>query len=61
MPKNEDKKRKGFREFYEDEDQRPNRKRVEESHKDRMRFKDKIKKFDPKTYSEEDFDEDYFN
>lgn len=61
MAKQEDRKRKGFREFYEEEDKKPNRKRIDETHKDKMRFKDKIKRFDPKNYSEEDFDEDYFN
>ena len=61
MAKHEDKKRKGFREFYEEDDRKPNRKRVDETYRNKMRFKDKIKRFDPKNYSEEDFDEDYFN
>jgi hypothetical protein len=61
MSKHDDKKRKGFREFYEEDDRKPNRKRVDETYRDKMRFKDKIKRFDLKNYSEEDFDEDYFN
>lgn len=56
-----DGKRKGFREYYEEDDQRPKKKRVDESTKDKMRAKDKLRRFDLKNFSEEDFDDDYYN
>jgi hypothetical protein len=61
MAKNNN-KRKGFREYYyEEDDHRPKKKRVDESHKDEMRFKEKIRRIDPKNLSDEDFDDDYYN
>lgn len=58
-----DTKRKGFREYYyEEDDFRPKKKRVDESHKDKMRAKEKLKRFDPNNFSEDDFyDNEYFN
>lgn len=54
-------KYRGFREFYEDGEARPNtKKRLGESNKDKMRFRDKLKKIDPKAINEEDFDDDNY-
>lgn len=53
---------RGFREFYEEEQEsRPKRKRVDESEKDKMKFRDKLKKLDPRALTQEDFDDDYFH
>lgn len=63
MSKTSDSKNKyrGFREFYDDGEARPNKKRINETHKDKVKFREKMKKIDPKTFSEEDFDDDYCN
>jgi hypothetical protein len=60
-----DKKYKGFREFYEDEgEDLPRKKPLKENKKEKMKFRQKLKNFDPKNLSEDedffdDFDEDY--
>lgn len=57
-----DTKRKGFREYYyEEDDRRPKRKRVDESHKDKVKFREKLKRIDPKALTEDDFDDNYCN
>ena len=58
-----DKTRKGFREYYyEENDFRPKKKRMDESAKEKMRARDKLKRFDPKNYDEDElYDDDYLN
>jgi len=56
----QDKKIKNFREFYDDEDDRPNKKKqLKEFRKDRFRVKQKLKNFDPSNFEEEDLDDLY--
>jgi hypothetical protein len=59
-----DKKYKGFKEFYEEEDQVPRKKPLKENKKDKMKFKQKVKNLDPTSFSDEDdffdeFEDDY--
>jgi hypothetical protein len=61
MSKTQNKKVKGFREFYEDaEEENPQKKKpVNESKKARLKFKQKLKNFNPEDFDEEDFDDLY--
>jgi hypothetical protein len=57
---NQDKKIKNFREFYGDEDERPNRKKqIKEYKKDRLKVKQRLKNFDPNNFAEDDLDDLY--
>jgi hypothetical protein len=57
---NQDKKIKNFREFYDDEDDRPNRKKqIKEYKKDRLKVKQRLKNFDPNNFAEDDLDDLY--
>ena len=53
------KKYSGFREYVEDDDRHPKGRRIDESHKDKMKFKDKIRKFNLSDYRRSTVDEDY--
>lgn len=57
---NTNKKIKGFKEFYEEDYVKP-KKQSKEAKKERLRVKTKLRNFDPKHFSEEDFDDDEFN
>lgn len=54
---------RGFREFYEEseEDKPKKKKNVPDIKGDRMKVKNKLRNFDPKNFSEEDFDDDLYN
>lgn len=52
-----DKKYKGFREFYEDEEV-PRKKTMKDSKKNKLKFVQKVKNFDPKMLAD---DEDFFD
>jgi hypothetical protein len=55
-------KYRGFREFYEEyDDDKPRKKNVPDVKGDRMKVKNKLRNFDPKNFSEEDFDDDLYN
>lgn len=55
-------KYRGFREFYEEYDEeKPRKKSVPDVKGDRMKVKNKLRNFDPKNFSEEDFDDDLYN
>jgi hypothetical protein len=57
---NQDKKIKNFREFYDEEDDRPNKKKqLKEYKKDRFRVKQKLKNFDPNNFAEDELDDLY--
>jgi hypothetical protein len=57
---NTNKKYKGFREFYEEEDTNKPKKQPKEYKKSRLKAKQKLKNFDPNNFSEEDFDDEEF-
>ena len=61
MSKSQSKKVKGFREFYEDAEEETSQKKkpVNESKKARLKFKQKLKNFNPDDFDEEEFDELY--
>ncbi len=65
MSKSEKSKGKvrGFRDFYEEYDEeKPSRKKnVPDNKGDRMKVKTKLRNFDPRNFSEEDFDDDLYN
>lgn len=54
---------RGFRDFYEEyDDEKPNKKKgVPDSKGERMKVKNKLRNFDPRNFSEEDFDDDLYN
>jgi hypothetical protein len=54
---------RGFREFYEEyeEDKPKKKKNASDIKGDRMKVKNKLRNFDPKNFSEEDFDDDLYN
>lgn len=55
-------KYRGFREFYEEYDEdKPKKKNAPDPKKDRMKVKTKLRNFDPRNFSEEDFDDDLYN
>lgn len=62
MSKTEKFKGKGFRQFYEEYDEdRPKKKNVHDRKGERIKVKNKLRNFDPKNFSEEDFDDDLYN
>jgi hypothetical protein len=57
---NTNKKYKGFREFYEDDDANKPKKSAKQYKKSRLKAKQKLKNFDPSNFNEEDFDDEEF-
>jgi hypothetical protein len=64
MSKTEKSKNKyrGFRQFYEEyEDDKPKKKGVPDNKGSRLKLKHKLRNFDHKNFSEEDFDDDIYH
>jgi len=58
---NTNRKLKGFREFIEEDEQKPNPKKKslrESKEKNHQKIRQKLRNFDINNYSEEDFDDD---
>ncbi len=53
------KKYQNFREFYDDEDRPSKKKTVNESQKDKDRFRKQFRFVDPRDIDEEDFEDDF--
>lgn len=58
---NQNNKIKNFKEFYDEDDDRPNKKKQlkEYNRKDRFRVKQKLKNFDPNNFAEDELDDLY--